>query len=67
MVCPVSASGQSVAVGHLNGDLLPDLVTADTNNSVSVLLGNGDGSLQAAASYGAGSRPTSVAIGDLDE
>ena len=33
---------------------------------MSVLLGNGDGSFQAAASFAAGDRPFSVAVADLD-
>ena len=36
------------------------------SNTVSVLLGNGDGTFQAATTYAVGSAPTSVAIGDLN-
>ena len=36
------------------------------SNTVSVLLGNGDGSFQTAVNYGAGDHPHSVAIGDLN-
>ena len=36
------------------------------SNSVSVLLGNGDGSFQAAQNFGAGSAPSSVAVGDFN-
>src|SRR5262249_42072387 len=35
-------------------------------NTISVLLGNGDGSLQAQVTYATGSFPSSVAIGDLN-
>ena len=56
----------SVVVADLDGDTLPDLVSANGNSDdVSVLLGNGDGSFQAAASYAAGD-PVSVAVADLD-
>src|SRR5262249_10559480 len=62
---------QSVAIGDLNGDGRPDLAAVnDSNspspfaNSVSVLLGNGDGSFGPAASHGTGVGPRSVAIGD---
>ena len=45
----------------------PDLVTANEfGDNVSVLLGNGDGTFQAAVNYGAGDVAISVAIGDLN-
>jgi hypothetical protein len=36
------------------------------SNNVSVLLGTGDGRFQSTVHYGAGDRPSSVAIGDLN-
>ena len=51
-----------VAVVDLNGDAIPDLVTSE----VSVLLGNGDGTFQAAVFFEAGGGPASVAVADLD-
>jgi len=64
----------SVAVADVNGDGAQDLVVANacsnTNcqgGSVDVLLGNGDGTFQAAVSYGAGGFDAqSVAIGDIN-
>src|SRR5260370_2674137 len=35
-------------------------------SSISVLLGNGDGTFQAAVSYAAGSAPRSMAVGDFN-
>jgi FG-GAP-like repeat/FG-GAP repeat len=62
----------SVAVGDFNHDGIPDLVVtmADFNTgqggSVGVLLGNGDGTFQAAVHYAAHSGPISVAVADLN-
>src|SRR5439155_17019628 len=62
----------SLAIGDLNRDGKPDLATAnygiypDYGNTVSVLLGNGDGTFGPRTDYGTGSAPASVAIGDLN-
>jgi len=56
-----------IAIGHINSDLHPDLVTANINDvTVSVLLGNGDGTFQTATNIGVGDSPTFVAIGNLN-
>jgi hypothetical protein len=69
------SNARSVAVADANGDGKPDLVVvnlcASTSNcgtgSVSVLLGNGDGTFQAAASYDSGGYIAySVAVADLN-
>src|SRR3989442_222466 len=59
---------QSLAVGDLNGDGRPDLAVANPmDNTVSVLLGNGDGTFQAAPTYDiACCRARSVAVGDFN-
>ena len=45
----------SVTVGDFNGDGKADLAVANgDSNNVSVLLGNGNGTFQAAVNYGAG-------------
>src|SRR5439155_755754 len=59
-----------VAVGDLDGDGRPDLVTANTGgNNVSVLLGRGDGTFaaqQAAPAPARGLRPFAVAVADVN-
>jgi ELWxxDGT repeat protein len=60
----------SVAIGDLNGDGKPDLVVANrTSNTVSVFRNTGSAGTISYASrmnFAAGSKPWSVAIGDLD-
>src|SRR5216683_1870684 len=61
------ASPSSVAVGDFNADGVPDLAVANTDsNSVSVLLGNGDGTFQTAQSSAVEIQPSSVAVGDFN-
>src|SRR5207253_1635511 len=65
-----------VAVADFNGDGKLDLVVANDEvwdvsnltytNGISVLLGSGDGKFQPAVSFGAGTSPRSVAVGDLN-
>ena len=57
----------SVAVGDFNGDSKLDLAVANRgSNTVSVLLGNGDGTFQTRMDYAAGGDPISVAVGDFN-
>jgi hypothetical protein len=55
-----------VAVGDLNGDFKPDLVTGHLSVMVSVLLGHGDGTFGPKTDFEAGTYPISLAIGDVD-
>ncbi len=65
--CLCVVGGFNVAVGDFNGDGKADLVVANSlRNNVGVLLGNGDGTFQAAVNYGAGITPESVAVGDFN-
>jgi FG-GAP-like repeat/Calx-beta domain/MBG domain (YGX type) len=68
----VGSEPESVAIGDLNGDGKPDLAVANfTSGTVSVLLnttaqGAATPSFATATSFGVGSNPVSVAIGDLN-
>src|SRR6267143_5400659 len=63
----VGSNPTSVTAGDFNGDGKLDLaVTNLGSNNVSVLLGNGDGTFQAAVSYSAGTDPRSVTSGDFN-
>jgi hypothetical protein len=51
----------------VNGDGIPDLITANAgSNSVSVLLGDGNGSFQAAHNCATGVAPQDVAVADVN-
>ena len=57
----------SVATADFNGDGKLDMaVTNGGSNKISILLGNGDGTFQAAVNYPAGTNPTSVTVGDFN-
>src|SRR5437899_3381868 len=67
----VGTNPRSVAVGDVNGDGRLDLAVTnassyDVPGTVSVLLGNGDGTFQSALSFAAGGDAGSVAVGDIN-
>jgi hypothetical protein len=66
---PTGSEPYSVAIGDLNGDGKPELVTANgryETNTISVLANRGDGTFRAKLDYATGLGPESVAIGDLN-
>ncbi len=65
---PVGSEPAALAVGDFNGDGKLDLAVANFHdNTVSVLLGNGNGTFTAAPSspYTVGHGPVSIAVGDF--
>ena len=62
----VGLAPTSVAIADLNGDGRPDIVTTNSGgNSVSVLLGNGDGTFSAQETFAVGRSPRAVVVADL--
>jgi hypothetical protein len=60
-----------LATGDINGDGIPDLVTAETNangnvGNVGIFLGNGDGTFQPELSVAAGQGLSAAAVADLN-
>jgi hypothetical protein len=62
----------SVAVGDFNGDGHLDIAVANYGtlvapaNTISVLLGNGDGTFQPQVTYTVGNNPTAIAVADVN-
>ncbi len=59
----------SIAMGDFNGDGKQDLAVANYNSNpgtVSILLGNGDGTFSGPTNLSAGDSPTWVAVGDFN-
>jgi hypothetical protein len=66
---PIGKIATSVAIGDLNGDGKPDLAVTDFAPGaadVAVLLGNGDGTFQAAVRYPAADGADAVVMGDFN-
>jgi hypothetical protein len=72
-VIPYNAGGVGLAVGDFNGDGRLDLAIANEftatgadNQTVSVLLNQGDGAFSAPISFTVGARPDMIAVGDFN-
>jgi hypothetical protein len=66
---PAGSNPQGLVVGDFNGDLRLDLAVVNQTNgvsTVSVLLGNGDGSFQAPVTYAVGNSPVFMTTADLN-
>jgi len=64
LVFPAGDGPSKVAVGNLNADGIPDLVVSNfLANTVSVLLGNGDGTFQAPRQFSIGALKTTFVPG----
>lgn len=64
---PAASHTHSVSILDLNGDGKNDLVNANAgSNSMSVLIGNGNGGFAAPVTYGTGAEPKNIALGDVN-
>ncbi len=67
---PISFAPFAVAVGDFNGDGNLDVVATDSGfregNTVTVLLGTGDGTFQSPRSFAVGRNPEAVTVGDVN-
>jgi hypothetical protein len=63
----INEAPASAAVGDFNHDGIPDIVTTNRGtNTVSVLLGNGDGTYQTALATATGSLPSAIVAADFN-
>ncbi len=63
----VGTDPRGVVVADFNGDGKPDIAIVDrVSNTISVLLGNGDGTFAPAATYATGADCIAIAVGDFN-
>jgi FG-GAP-like repeat/FG-GAP repeat len=64
---PVGDSPDAIEAGDFNGDGKLDLaVSNNSSDTVSILLGNGDGTFQPAVDYSVGTNPRAIVAGDFN-
>jgi len=64
---PTGTNPQAVAMGDFNGDGNLDLAVANADsNTISVLLGNGDGTFRPKVDYVTGDTPLGIAVADFN-
>jgi hypothetical protein len=63
---PVGAAPVDIAVADFDNDNIPDLAVTNRDGTVSILLGNGDGTFRSALNFPAGDSPTGVTLGDFN-
>jgi hypothetical protein len=64
---PAGSGPAAVVLGDFNSDGIADEAIADsTSNSVSILLGNGDGNFGAPGTVALGAAPTALQVGDFN-
>ena len=64
---PTAPRHAGVATGDFNADGKLDAVVSDVDtNTVSMMLGNADGTLRYAGAFAAGQAPTDITVGDFN-
>jgi hypothetical protein len=66
LILPVGQTPFSVAAGDFDGNGALDLVTANSNGTLSLLLNNGGGSFRPRTDLAVGGVPRAVAVGDFN-
>jgi hypothetical protein len=67
----VGGNPTAVAAADFNGDAIPDLAVVDTGiantfGDISILIGNGDGTFQAAQTFSTGKSPMGIVVTDFN-